>query len=264
MIGLRWSASLAGSALQREDGRRNLAMAKTLRLLMAGALAVAAVGGRNVAAAQDLATGGGEFGGGGRNRPGVAALEALRLPAGSRRGLLAESIWLHGIPARVLVFDAPLSTPELIRYLSAQQPALANLNVFSGQAILSGQVGQEQWVVHLEGLGSRRTAGSISAVSLLAAPDSATPAWLPAGGRLRLDVALTEEGVRVSERIWQYAQPPGQLAAQLEERLLQNGWRRLPVSEDSAHWWVRSGSRMRLSLVPLDGGSGLLVSGRAP
>ncbi|CAB3707690.1 hypothetical protein [Achromobacter aegrifaciens] len=261
MIGLRFSAPLAGFAPSREDGWRTVAMTKTLRLLMAGAVAVAAVGWRNVAAAQHLVTSGGEAGG---SRPGVTALEALRLPAGSRRGLLGESIWLHGIPARVLVFDAPLSTAELIRYLSAQQPALVNLNVLSGQAILSGKVGQEQWVIQLEGLGSRRTAGSISAVSLLAVPESASPAWLPAGGRLRLDIALMEDGVRVSERIWQYPLPPGQLAAQLEQHLLRNGWRRMPVSEDSAHWWVRSGSRMRLSLVPLDGGTGLLVSGRVP
>ncbi len=236
-------------------------MARTLRLLLAGALAVAAVGWRNVAAGQDLATKGGAAG---RTTPGITALEALRFPAGSQRGLLAESIWLHGIPARVLIFDTPLTTPELIRYLSAQQPALADLNVLSGQAILSGQVGQERWVVQMEGLGARRTVGSISTVSLLAAPDSPSPAWLPPGARLRLDVAVMEDGLRVSESIWQYALPPGQLAPLLEERLSQHGWRRMPASEESGHWWVRPGGRMRLSLVPLEGGSGLLVSGRTP
>ncbi|WP_371819065.1 hypothetical protein [Achromobacter sp. SD115] len=235
-------------------------MARTLRLLLAGALAVAAVGWRSIAAAQDLAPDSTEA----RSRSGVAALEALRFPAGSRRGLLAESIWLHGIPARVLIFDTPLSTPELIRHLSAQQPALTDLNVLPGQAILSGQVGQERWVVQMEGLGARRTAGSVSAVSLLVAPDSPLPVWLPGGARLRLDLAVMEDGVRVSEKIWQYAMLPRQLAPLLEERLVQNGWRRMPASGESAHWWVRRGARMRLSLVPLEGGSGLLVSGRTP
>ena len=239
-------------------------MARTLRLLLAGALAVAAVGWRNVVAGQDLATGGGQAGTAGRTTPGVTALEALRFPAGSQRGLLAESIWLHGVPARVLIFDTPLTTSELIRYLSAQQPALADLNVLSGQAILSGQVGQERWVVQMEGLGARRTVGSISAVSLLAAPDSPSPGWLPPGARLRLDVAVMEDGLRVSEIIWQYALPPGQLAPLLEQRLSQHGWRRMPASEEPGHWWVRPGARMRLSLVPLEGGSGLLVSGRTP
>lgn len=264
MIGLCLSPLPVGQVAPWGSGWRTLAVARTLRLLLAGALAVAVVGGRTIAAAQDRAKDGNEAGAVTRTRSGVTALEALRFPAGSRRGLLAESIWLHGIPARVLIFDTPLSTPELIRYLSAQQPALADLNVLSGQAILSGQVGQERWVVQMEGLGARRTAGSISAVSLLAAPDSPLPAWLPAGARQRLDVAVMEDGVRVSERIWQYALPPRQLAPLLEGRLVQNGWRRVPASEESAHWWIRPGARMRLSLVPLEGGSGLLVSGRSP
>ncbi|WP_447918928.1 hypothetical protein [Achromobacter aegrifaciens] len=227
-------------------------------------MAVAAVGGRNIAAAQDGAAGGEEAGSASSKKSGVASLEALRFPVGSRRGLLAESIWLHGIPARVLIFDTPLGTSELIRYLSGQQPALTDLNVLSGQAILSGRVGQERWVVQMEGMGARRTAGSISAVNLLAAPGSPLPAWLPAGARLRLDVAVMEGGVLVSERIWQYALPPGQVAPLLEARLTQNGWRRMPASDEAAHWWTRRGVRMRLSLVPLDGGSGLLVSGRTP
>jgi len=264
MTGLCLAPSSTDWVVPWGSGWRTLAVARTLRLLLAGALAVAAVGGRNIAAAQDLAIGSTEAGAASRGRRGVAALEALRFPAGSRRGLLAESIWLHGIPARVLIFDTPLSMPELIRHLSAQQPALADLNVLSGQAILSGQVGQEQWVVQMEGLGARRTAGSVSAISLLAAPDSPSPAWLPVGARLRLDVAVMEDGVQVSERIWQYALSPRQLAPLLEERLIQNGWRRMPPSEESAHWWARPGARMKLSLAPLEGGSGLLVSGRTP
>lgn len=264
MNGLSTSASAAGLVESWGGGWRNLAAARTLRLLLAGALAVAAVGWRNCAAAQDVAAASGETGSASASKRGAASLEALRFPAGSRRGLLAESIWLHGIPARVLVFDTPLGTPELIRTLALQQPGLTELNVLSGQAILSGQVGQERWVVQMEGLGARRTAGSISAVKLQAAPGNPAPDWLPGGARLRLDVATMDDGILVSERIWQYALPPTQVAPLLEARLLQNGWRRLPASEEAAHWWVRRGERMRLSLVPLDDGSGLLVSGRAP
>ncbi len=253
----------AGLAAPWGVGWRTLAVARTLRLLLAGALAVAAVGWRN-AAAQSPAANGGAAEPAGHGKSGMVSLESLRFPAGSRRGLLAESVWLHGIPARVLVFDTPLSTPELIRSLSGQQPGLTDLNVLSGQAILSGQVGRERWVVQMEGLGARRTAGSISVVSLLGEPVHAWPDWLPPGARIRLDVTVQEGGVRVSERIWQYALPPGKLAPLLEARLLRHGWRRLPVSGEAAHWWGRQGARMRLSLVPLDGGSGLLASGRAP
>lgn len=249
--------------VQRGVGWRTLAVARTLRLLLAGALAVAVVGWRNSVAQGDAANRG-EVGQAKSDKSGVASLESLRFPAGSRRGLLAERIWLHGIPARVLVFDTPLSTPELIRSLSGQQPGLVDLNVLSGQAILSGQVGRERWVVQMEGLGARRTVGSISTVNLHGAPGNSWPDWLPPGGRIRLDVAVQEDGVRVSERIWQYALPPGQVAPMLEASLLRHGWRRLPASEEGGQWWGWRDARMRLSLVPLDGGSGLLVSGRTP
>lgn len=257
------SALPAGLGAALAGSWRSPVVARVFRLLLAGALAVAAVGGRSIAAAQDLAAGGQEAGSSSKRKPGIASLEALRFPVGSRRGLLADGIWLHGVPARVLIFDTPLSTPELIRYLSAQQPALTDLNVLSGQAILSGRVGQERWVIQMEGLGARRTAGSISAVNLLASHGTPVPDWLPAGSRLRLDVAMMEDGVRFSESIWQYVLPPEQLAPLLEDRLIQSGWHRLPAS-DEEHWWTRGKTRMRLSLVPLEGGSGLLVSGRAP
>ncbi len=250
-------------APQRGASWRPPAVARTLRLLLVGALAVAVVGWRN-GAAQGFAASGGDSGAAGRGGASSASLESLRFPAGSRRGLLAERIWLYGVPAQVLVFDTPLSPPELIRTLSGQQPGLTDLNVLSGQAILSGQVGRQRWVVQMEGLGARRTAGSISAVSLQDEPGKSLPDWLPPGARIRLDVVMQEDGVRVSERIWQYALPPAQVAPMLEARLLQHGWRRLPASGDSAPWWSRQGKRMRLSLVPLDGGSGLLVSGRTP
>ncbi len=244
-------------------GWRTLAVARTLRLLLAGALAVAVVGWRN-SAAEGGPTKLGEAGPAKGDKSGVASLESLRFPAGSRRGLLADRVWLHGIPARVLVFDTPLGTPELIRTLAGQQPGLTDLNVLSGQAILSGQVGREQWVVQMEGLGARRTVGSISAVNLLGAPGNSRPDWLPPGARIRLDVAVQEDGARMSERIWQYSLPPGQVAPMLEANLLRHGWRRLPASDEAAQWWGRQDARMRLSLVPLDGGSGLLVSGRTP
>lgn len=194
---------------------------------------------------------------------GPVSLTALRFPAGSRHELLGEKVWLHGMPAQVLAFDAPLSASELIRYLSGQQPALADLNVLPGQAILSGQVGHEQWVVQMEGVEPRRTVGSISTLNLRSAPARPEPAWLPVGARLRLDVEVLDQGVKVSDRIWQYDTPPASVAPRLEAGLRRDGWLR-PLAASEPQWWIKGTARLRISLVPLDGGSGLLARGWAP
>lgn len=194
---------------------------------------------------------------------GPAALEALRLPAGSRREPLADAMWLHGMPARVQVFDAPLGVSDLVRFLSDQQPALADLRVLPGQAILSGRIGHEQWIVQMEGLGPRRTVGSISAADTRAVAGPPSPQWLPAGGRLRLDIAVRDGGVLVTERIWQYGEPPARLARRVAQGLKRAGWRPLPAA-GAPQWWTKGAARLRISLAPLAAGSGLLASGWTP
>ncbi|MFD4839895.1 hypothetical protein ACFWP0_20495 [Achromobacter sp. NPDC058515] len=194
---------------------------------------------------------------------GITTLERLRFPAGSTHELLADRLWLHGMPAQVLVFDVPKSPPDLARALSGQQPALADLHVLPGQLILSGRVGQDWWVAQMEGAGRGRTVGSISSVSTLTVPATPQPAWLPEGARLRLDVAVMDDGVKVSERIWQHAMPPAQMAPLLETSLRRDGWTREPES-GAAQWWTRERERMKLLLVPLDAGTGLRVNGWAP
>ncbi|UIP19268.1 hypothetical protein [Achromobacter deleyi] len=187
----------------------------------------------------------------------------LRFPAGSTHELLADRMWLHGLPAQVLVFDVPQSPRDLVLALSRQQPALADLHVLPGQLILSGRVGDDHWVAQMNGAGARRTVGSISSVSARGVPANPQPAWLPEGARVRLDVAVMEDGVKVSERIWQHALPPAEMAPLLEAGLRRHGWAR-GLEEGVVQWWTRERERMMLLLVPLGAGSGLRVNGWAP
>lgn len=215
---------------------------------------------------------------------GVSSLEGLRLPEGTLRERMADRLWLHGMPAQVWVFDAPQRPSAVARTLAAQQPALADLHVMPGQLILSGRVGDERWVAQLENAGADRTVGSLSAISVRAAPSAHLPGWLPKGARVRSDVAVMESGVKVSDRIWQYALPPQKLAELLDAALRRTGWRPQgdPDSEGAAmaasaatagrgapsagagQWWARERERMKLWLVPVEGGSGLRALGWAP
>ncbi|MFF7398810.1 hypothetical protein ACFZAI_20305 [Achromobacter sp. NPDC008082] len=194
-----------------------------------------------------------------------ARLSRLRFPPGSSHVLLADQLWLYGYPAQVLVFDTPATAPNLIRMLSAQQPALVDLNVLPGQLILSGRFGDEQWVAQMQSTRDGRTVGSVSTMRLVPASNPMslpTPAWLPEGARLHLDFAVMEAGVRVSERIWRHALPPARLTPLVQAGLRREGWRQL--SEDGPDQsWTRRNDRMQISVTPLETGSGLRVTGWA-
>lgn len=194
---------------------------------------------------------------------GVTSLGRLRFPAGTTHELVADRMWLHGMPAQVLVFDAPQRSRDLVLALSRQQPALADLQVLPGQLILSGRVGDDHWVAQMESAGAGRTVGSISSISARPVPANAQPVWLPDGARVRLDVAMMEDGVRVSERIWQHALPPAKMAPLLEANLRRDGWAR-GLASGAAQWWTRERERMMLLLVPLEAGSGLRVTRWTP
>jgi hypothetical protein len=209
----------------------------------------------------------------------VSSLERLRFPAGASQERMADRLWLHGMPAQVWVFDVPQSPSALARTLAAQQPALADLHVLPGQLILSGRVGDDQWVAQMERAGADRTVGSISAINLRAAPSAHLPGWLPKGARVRSDVVVIEEGVKVSDRIWQYALPAQELAARLDVGLRRSGWTPQADMDDIrdekaarsggrppgvGQWWTRERERMKLWLVPVEGGSGLRALGWAP
>ncbi|MNL65378.1 hypothetical protein D3C87_1897060 [compost metagenome] len=76
-------------------------------------------------------------------------------------------------------------------------------------------------------------------------------------------MAVMEDGVKVSERIWQHALPPAKMAPLLEAGLKRHGWSRGLVA-GTAQWWTRERERMMLLLVPVGAGSGLRVNGWAP
>ncbi|KAG1311277.1 hypothetical protein G6F63_016330 [Rhizopus arrhizus] len=114
----------------------------------------------------------------------------------------------------------------------------------------------------MEDAGPGRTVGSISSLRLRASPASPAPAWLPEGARLRLDVAVMDKNVRVSERIWQHAMTPTRMMSLLDTGLLREGWQRLRGDGD-AQSWARGSQRLQVSVVPLDTGSGIRVRGWA-
>ncbi|WZB72244.1 hypothetical protein WJ968_12665 [Achromobacter xylosoxidans] len=183
----------------------------------------------------------------------------LQLAAGARRQWLADRLWLHGQPAGVLVFDTPQDVPELIRSLSGQQPALVDLHVLPGQVLLSGKVGDAQWVAQMEAVGPRRTVGSISQVRLGAPAAFVPPAWLPADASLKLDFEIQEDERRVREQIWRSALSPRRAQALAQRRLRDAGWRAARVPAGAAQRWERDDAALQWTATPVEQGSGIWI-----
>ena len=189
---------------------------------------------------------------------GYAARNACRPAAGRRCPAAVVGRPSLGQPAGVLVFDTPQDVPELIRSLSGQQPALVDLHVLPGQVLLSGKVGDAQWVAQMEAVGARRTVGSISQVRLGAPAAFVPPAWLPADASLKLDFEIHEDGRRVREQIWRSALSPRRAQA-AQRRLRDAGWRAARVPAGAAQRWERDDAALQWTATPVEQGSGIWI-----
>ncbi|MFY3140051.1 hypothetical protein ACOTFF_25825 [Achromobacter xylosoxidans] len=197
---------------------------------------------------------------------GSMSLAELRFPPGSRVESLAERMWLHGMPVQVWVFDAPVDVAALIQALSRQQPALEDLRIMPGFAILSGRVGEAYWVLRLTSPTAGRSVGTMSSLSALATSTSPLPAWLPSGARLRLDFAVAQTDGVLSESIWQHRLSPSRLAPLLRLGLTRDGWRDIEAGPGDGDWqsWQRRQERLQWLLVPLESGSGIWIRRLTP
>ncbi len=195
----------------------------------------------------------------------VVDLAQFTFPKGTQHESLGDDMRLYGRPVQIRVFDAPLGVPELIRTLSDQQPALVDLRVLPGQAILSGSVNESLWVVQIEGIGETRAVGSISAMS--AGPAAFTlrqpPEWLPEGSRLRFDFSVLEGSQRVTDEVWTHSLPPKQLRPLIRRNLTTRGWITQSAS-DELGLWTRKGRRLRLDIYAVGGGSSVRAQSVLP
>lgn len=199
----------------------------------------------------------------GRGNPSVPS--SLPLPAGSAQAPLGDALRVYGMPTAVRVFDTPMPLADAIQWFSAWQPALADLSVLPGLAVLSGMVSGQLWVVSLQPHGASRTHGSVAALDLHTAdlPRRCRPAWLPSEARLHLDFQV-DDVARARVQVWSYAVHPTRLQARLDQGLAREGWQRQAGVDGGLHRWVRGRAAITLDVAPAGQGSGLLVRHEEP
>jgi hypothetical protein len=189
-----------------------------------------------------------------------AAGAAWTLPPGSQREAVARGASLHGAPADILYYEAPLEVPAMIAHLSKHHPGLRDLAVLPGIAVLSGAQGACTRVATVAGLGKGRSAGSLSRVCWGQAQAASPPDWLPEGGHRVFEFSEREGGF--SRQVWRYAQGAGSIQPRLRQGLARQGWTPVlePAGDAARQEWRRGGQRLAFDLLPVEQGCALALS----
>jgi hypothetical protein len=204
------------------------------------------------------------------------------LPAGGSYVPLGEALHIQGQPVSAWVIDAPGTVPDIASWLTARQPALRDMWVMPGAAVLAGMAGGTHWAARLfEANG--RTRGTISALPVAggmgsqnggadralaghppaarAGMVSAEPAWTLKGGHLRFELRMREGTATVIEQVWTHDEAPADLGKRLARDLAADGWRPAasqdPTSTRMENRWSRGHLSLSTIIVPLDKGSGV-------
>jgi hypothetical protein len=197
------------------------------------------------------------------------------LPPGGHYASLGESLLIQGRPLSAWVFEVPGSVPMVAAWLSEQRPALRDMWVMPGSAVLGGVDHGRHWAARLFDAGWGRTRGTISVLPLddmpavlvpVPGPASMRP-WQLQGGQLRFELQSREAGDTVFEQVWTHAASPERLRRTLCRALRAQGWREAPAADasigDPDQNWSRERQRLSLVIAPIGrggrGGSGVIA-----
>jgi len=202
----------------------------------------------------------------------------LRLPAGSTRLDLGAHMQVQGLPLRAEIFETSASLRETSDMIASQPNAIPSLLVLPGSVLLAWQSGPHHWLVRLTQANASLTRGTVSVLTLaerdvpVLVRRHTESTWLPAQSRLLLafdsiDRAHDAAGSRrVHQSVYTHDRPPSSLLPQIHARLRKTGWHR--ESHDPEHGeagrWRRGAHTLMLLLVPVAGGSGMLLAESEP
>jgi hypothetical protein len=196
----------------------------------------------------------------------LASLTPPPLPYGGAYEPLGADIRVQGQAVAAWVFDAPATVPDMVAWFSERQPALRDMWVMPGSAVLGGVDGAVQWAARLFDAGHGRTRGTLSVLSLAdagRAPSTNDPAamgWRPTGANLQFELRLREDGHTIIQRVWTHALPPARVWRDTKHTLAAAGWRvaahAIPAAPGCGIW-SRSSSTLSVIVAALDAGSGI-------
>jgi hypothetical protein len=194
-----------------------------------------------------------------------AVLHPPVLPPGGQYTPLSEVLRVQGQQVSAWVFEVPgITVAALAAWLTRQQPALSDIWVMPGSAVLAGIEGGRHWAARLFDAGSGRSRGTVSVMSLTEkSPNTASPAhvWQLSGGHLHFELQFREDNGMVTEQVWTHTLRPASLWQALRRDLMAAQWQEkrghdaLEVS--GVHVWTRAQTHLSIFIVAWERGSGI-------
>ncbi|WP_186332214.1 hypothetical protein [Bordetella genomosp. 13] len=186
---------------------------------------------------------------------------AWSLPRGAVQTVIAQQAALYGAPADIVYYEAPLGVSGMLAHFQQHHPELRDLTVLQGMAVLSDRQGPCLRTATVTGVGSARSAGTLSRVCWpeAAAQAGQAPRWLPAGARLAFDFATREPAGRHVQQVWRHPDAPGVVRAALRRNLLQSGWIAAPEDAPGPRQWVRAAQALDVDVVAAGTGSAIVI-----
>jgi|GEM_PF-935645 len=203
----------------------------------------------------------------------------LRLPAGSVRNALGESLHVYGLPLRVEIFQAPTDLATTADTIVSQLDTPPSLLVSEGAWVLSWRSEQQHWAVRLTQPITRpvqsnraRTHGTVSVLHLpdddVSSDSLLMPTWLPTGARLLFVMAdgAGKHAMRAmhtsgQHSVYAHDLPPVQLWPLITQGLRRAGWQGeagATMPGGMVHY-TRGSHTLALLVVAVSGGSGVLA-----
>jgi hypothetical protein len=185
-----------------------------------------------------------------------AEMPEFALPAGSVRQAPLLPFHVNGRPVAMQSFLVPQAVGEVAAKLVPQvhgSPMLMGLP--DGMAI-SWSDKSWLWSIRLQRVGAAQTQGTLSGSDMSpgAVAPVRRPAWLPAQGRLAVEVSTR----RALQQTYLFAAAPGLLMPGIKTALARCGWQAVSESE-GIRQWERADARLDLVLVSAGHGSGLVL-----
>jgi len=186
------------------------------------------------------------------------------LPEGAVQVDVARRATLYGVPADIVYYEAPMGVSRMIAHLEAHHPALRDLAVLPGMAVLSDRSGVCLRTATVAGAGRDRSAGTLSQVCWpeTVPASAAAPAWMPSGARLAFDFGAQDGPAAYSQQIWRHGGTPEDLRAELRRALVRHGWAPLPPGSspgEPAREWRRGAQLLAIDTVATGQGSAIVL-----
>lgn len=162
-----------------------------------------------------------------------------------------ESIRVGDVVIRTAAFRSSDSADSLARKFTIATTVFDQLLTAPGHLLLSGLRDGWHWLAQIN-VSSSGAYGYVSVLQVATVPATASPTWLPAHTPALFSFSDVVGGKRVTQHVHRFSGAVSALRVHLEQRLIQQGWKRQTNHDatDKTWRWYRPEEDLVLAMIP--------------